>query len=80
MLTGLAKTQITVKKHISPNSIFAFEYSSKKHNPDIKAIDLLLEECAAHKKYVYGIMTTRGINHDSEHFGIRSAGKKRSKN
>lgn len=24
-----------------------------------------------HKKYVYGLQTTRGINHGSEHFGIR---------
>jgi len=35
-------------------------------------IAILKGETNQHKKYVYGIMTTRGINNGSDHFGIRS--------
>ena len=35
-------------------------------------INLLKGNTNQHKKYVYGIMTTRGINNGSDHFGIRS--------
>ncbi len=35
-------------------------------------LPVLLGEARAHKQYVYGLQTTRGINNGSEHYGIRS--------
>lgn len=35
-------------------------------------LDVLFGKTDRHKEYVFGIMTTRGINNGSDHFGIRS--------
>ena len=42
-------------------------------------LPVLLGKTKEHKKYVFGEMTTRGINNGSEHFGIRSIRSKRFK-
>lgn len=39
-------------------------------------LPVLAGEATKHKDYVYGIMTTRGINNGSDHFGIRSVRSK----
>ena len=40
---------------------------------------VLLGEATEHKKYVFGEMTTRGINNGSDYFGIRSVRSRRYK-
>jgi uncharacterized sulfatase len=42
-------------------------------------VSVLRGETDLHKSHVYGIMTTRGINNGSDHFGIRSVRDKRFK-
>jgi len=42
-------------------------------------LPVLLGKESSHKKYVYGLMTTRGINNGSETFGIRSVRGERYK-
>ncbi|MHC4215859.1 MAG: sulfatase-like hydrolase/transferase [Planctomycetota bacterium] len=42
-------------------------------------VPVLLGKAKEHKKYVFGEMTTRGINNGSEHFGIRSIRSRRFK-
>ena len=37
------------KTHIQPRSVFSFEYSNDKNNPDINAIDQFLAECGKEK-------------------------------
>lgn len=39
------RVALSGKTHISPRSIFQFEYSVEKKNPDLKAIDQLFSEC-----------------------------------
>ena len=39
-------------------------------------LPVLLGKKSEHKKYTYGVHTTRGINNGSENFGIRSCGTK----
>lgn len=47
-------------------------------NPENYALDgksflpLLKNEKKEHKKYVYGLQTTRGVNHGAEYYGIRT--------
>ena len=42
-------------------------------------LPVLLGKKSSHKKYVYGLMTTRGINNGSETYGIRSVRGERYK-
>ncbi|MEM7370998.1 MAG: sulfatase [Bacteroidota bacterium] len=35
-------------------------------------LPVLLGQASAHKQYVFGVQTTRGINNGSDHYGIRS--------
>ena len=43
------RVALSGKTHIAPRSIFAFEYSGKRNNPDPAAIDALFGECAETK-------------------------------
>ena len=40
------RTHLSGKTHIGPKKVFPFEYSRKKNNPDLAAIDTFLGECA----------------------------------
>lgn len=40
------RVALSGKKHISPGTVFPFEYSGKGNNPDLDAIDTLVAECA----------------------------------
>ena len=40
------RVALSGKRHINPRSIFDFEYSGKKNNPNLQAIDRLFRECA----------------------------------
>ena len=46
---------------------------------EVVFFDVLLRKKNSHKEYVFGEMTTRGINNGSETFGIRSVRGKRYK-
>jgi uncharacterized sulfatase len=50
-------------------------------HPSLQGQSLMhvLEGKQTHKNYVFGIMTTRGINNGSDHFGIRSVRSERFK-
>ncbi|ARN57448.1 sulfatase [Sedimentisphaera salicampi] len=39
------RVALSGKRHIQPESVFPFEYSGKKHNPDMNAIDKMFSEC-----------------------------------
>ncbi len=39
------RVALSGKRHIGPASVFAFEYSGVKNNPDMRAIDRLFGEC-----------------------------------
>ena len=39
------RVALSGKTHIQPRSIFSFEYSAEKNNPDMKVIDQFLGEC-----------------------------------
>lgn len=41
------RVALSGKTHISPRTVFPFEYSSDKNNPDLNAIDALIGECKA---------------------------------
>lgn len=41
------RVALSGKTHISPKSVFPFEYSGKNNNPDMEAIDKLMTECVA---------------------------------
>lgn len=43
------RTFLSGKTHISPKSVFPFEYSGKGNNPDPDAIDAAMSQCAAKK-------------------------------
>ncbi len=38
------RVALSGKRHIAPESVFPFEYSGEKNNPDMEAIDALMEE------------------------------------
>ncbi|MEE3373085.1 MAG: sulfatase [Planctomycetota bacterium] len=40
------RVALSGKRHIYPRTIFDFEYSGKKNNPDLQAIDRLFGQCA----------------------------------
>ena len=40
------RVALSGKTHIGPRNLFAFEYSGSKNNPDMKAVDKLVGECA----------------------------------
>jgi len=40
------RVALSGKRHISPESIFSFEYSADKNNPNMAAIDKLMGECS----------------------------------
>ncbi|MAG55237.1 MAG: sulfatase atsG [Planctomycetes bacterium] len=39
------RTHLSGKKHIGPRSVFPFEYSGKRNNPDAAAVDRFLGDC-----------------------------------
>jgi N-sulfoglucosamine sulfohydrolase len=43
------RVALSGKTHIQPRSIFSFEYSAEKNNPDMKVIDRFLGECRQSK-------------------------------
>lgn len=47
---GGYRTHLSGKTHIGPKSVFPFEYSADKKNPDLAAINTFLDECAAETK------------------------------
>jgi uncharacterized sulfatase len=47
---GGYRTHLSGKTHIQPKSVFPFEYSADKNNPDLSAIDTFLGECKEQKK------------------------------
>lgn len=40
------RVALSGKTHVGPRNLFAFEYSNKKNNPDMDAIDRMMSECA----------------------------------
>jgi uncharacterized sulfatase len=40
------RVALSGKRHINPRSIFDFEYSGKKNNPNLQSIDQLFRQCA----------------------------------
>jgi N-sulfoglucosamine sulfohydrolase len=44
------RVALSGKRHISPQSVFPFEYSAQKNNPDFAAIEKLFSECKESKK------------------------------
>ena len=57
-------------------------FDNRPHAADQSSLDgrsflpVLLGKSGEHKKYTYGIQTTRGIIRGSEAFGVRSCGTK----
>jgi N-sulfoglucosamine sulfohydrolase len=47
---GGYRTHLSGKSHVAPKSVFPFEYSGEKQNPDLAAIDTFLGECKAEQK------------------------------
>lgn len=44
------RVALSGKKHIAPKTVFPFEYSGAKNNPDMTAIEKLFQECRANKQ------------------------------
>ena len=64
---------------VLPTFLDAAKFNIPKVLEGQSFLPVLLGNKHAHKKYVYGLMTTKGINNGSENYGIRSVRDERYK-
>ena len=64
---------------VLPTFLDAAKFNLPKVLEGQSFLPVLLGNKQAHKKYVYGLMTTKGINNGSENYGIRSVRDERYK-
>ena len=64
---------------VLPTFLDAAKFNLPKVLEGQSFLPVLLGNKHAHKKYVYGLMTTKGINNGSENYGIRSVRDERYK-